>query len=118
MLVERQVRTLDSAEVRQGMSETNTQMRELVQESQRARQQAEENTRRLNADEAVRFRMHVANWLSAPDAISDQDHGRAVCKDHPESGHWLLQNARYRTWADPRTDTTPLLWVNGIPGSG
>ncbi|KAH7163352.1 hypothetical protein B0J13DRAFT_634582 [Dactylonectria estremocensis] len=34
------------------------------------------------------------------------------------SGQWLLEDRGFKNWFDPVYCTTPLLWLNGIPGAG
>ncbi|PIA93282.1 hypothetical protein CB0940_04886 [Cercospora beticola] len=117
-LLQDQARAQELNESRCHITQANTYLAQLLAQASQTRLEAQEAIRKLGADEVVRRRGHVVNWLSAPDAGSDQDHGHAVRKCCPESGKWILDDPRYRRWNDSQAEETPLLWVNAIPGAG
>ncbi|PVI01812.1 hypothetical protein DM02DRAFT_590626 [Periconia macrospinosa] len=36
----------------------------------------------------------------------------------PSAGMWLMKHDRFRDWADTTKQSNPILWLQGIPGSG
>jgi hypothetical protein len=60
----------------------------------------------------------VMTWLSAHDAISDQESAAKIRREHPLTGLWLLQERQVKTWLDPQTSLVLMLWMNGKPGAG
>lgn len=118
LLVQDRANAMELDEYRQQRLQTNTQLSQLQEQTSRARLRAEEAFEQLSVDEVIRRRGHVVNWLSAPDALSDQDHGRAARENCPLSGTWLLKDSRYCRWNDPQSGEAPLLWINAIPGAG
>lgn len=61
----------------------------------------------------------VYQWLKSPHTDVDQYNFTKVRMDYPDSGRWLLDNQSFKEWFDPSfPKIPPLLWINGIPGSG
>lgn len=61
----------------------------------------------------------VSQWLKSPHTDLDQYNFTKVRADYPDSGTWLLDNQSFKEWFDPSfPKIPPLLWINGIPGSG
>ncbi|KAK4163147.1 hypothetical protein QBC43DRAFT_379444 [Cladorrhinum sp. PSN259] len=55
--------------------------------------------------------------LDAPDYQGD--HQTALAQRHDDtSGSWLLQDPKFRQWADGKVRDDAVLYVNGMPGSG
>jgi hypothetical protein len=60
----------------------------------------------------------VVNWLSAADAILDQEASAAMRSEYPAAGRWVFEDPKMKAWADPVNSVVPILWMNGIPGAG
>jgi hypothetical protein len=60
----------------------------------------------------------VVNWLSATDAILDQEASKAMRSEDPSAGRWVFEESRMKAWMDPANSVVPLLWMNGKPGAG
>lgn len=71
-------------------------------------------------EEAERKNRHLAvvNWLSATDAILDQEASTAMRSEDPTAGRWVFEEPKMKAWVDPAKSAVPLLWMNGIPGAG
>ncbi|KAF2141617.1 uncharacterized protein K452DRAFT_271241 [Aplosporella prunicola CBS 121167] len=65
-----------------------------------------------------RQRSAIQHWLSAASSEVIQEKGCEVRAACPSSGHWFLADSRVLKWFNPNFCTTPLLWLNGIPGAG
>ncbi|KAI9779019.1 MAG: hypothetical protein M1816_003779 [Peltula sp. TS41687] len=94
------------------------QFEQLYQELQIQRTAAEAEICRNKAGEEGQRRLSVWSWLSAARSESDQEKGVDTRKDYPDSGRWLLRSNLMQAWLNPEFCSTPLLWVNGIPGAG
>ncbi|KAI9148085.1 DNA repair protein RAD5B [Paramyrothecium foliicola] len=73
---------------------------------------------REKAAQDAHRRTAVLQWLSPFD--NNREHERlqkirSVCKD---PGQWLLNDRRFQAWFDTQNQSTPLLWLSGIPGAG
>jgi hypothetical protein len=88
------------------------------EEFQRARVTAEAEFRNLQDAEQRHRRITVRDWLSAANTDIDQEKGANVRSDYPNTGRWLLANHHMQAWLNPEFCSTPLLWLNGIPGAG
>lgn len=91
---------------------------ELFQALERARATAEAEYQRRTEDEERHRQIIVRNWLSAASTDADQEKGLNARKDCPNSGRWLLENQYMQAWFNVEFCTTPMLWLNGIPGAG
>lgn len=71
-------------------------------------------------EEAERKNRHLAvvNWLSATDAVLDQEASTAMRSEDLTAGQWFFEEPMMKAWIDPAKSTLPLLWMNGIPGAG
>jgi hypothetical protein len=59
-------------------------------------------------------RSKILQWIST---IPYSLHHQTVRKDRlPDSGDWMLRNARFKEWMQSSSSAT--LWLHGIPGSG
>jgi hypothetical protein len=115
--VDVQTNASELEQAQQGRADNTANFAELMQQSREARVRTEEVSESLHREEAQRQRQYVLKWLSATDAISDQDHHRG-CRNSTDSGLWLLENKRFRAWHDLESISAPLLWITGIPGAG
>ena len=116
-LVDVQTNALQLEKTQQGRAENAANFSKLLQQSKEVRLRTEEGFDNLRREETQRQKQYVLKWLSAVDAMSDQDHHRD-CRNISDSGQWLLQNKRFQAWRDPDSLSSPLLWVTGIPGAG
>jgi hypothetical protein len=89
-----------------------------LESSQQARMENDAKFGKLGADEALRRRTHILNWLSATIAQVDQDHAGSSRQRSPESGQWLLNDATFQDWLTPTAVSPAAVWMTGIPGSG
>jgi hypothetical protein len=88
------------------------------EESQKARKLAESQFRELQ-DVFVRRRWpEVQGWLSAYNSKIQHQLCTKAKEECPGSGQWLLTDVRFQKWSDLVYCSTPLLWLNGIPGAG
>ena len=70
-------------------------------------------------EEFVRRRWpDVQRWLSAYNSKIQHRLCAKAKADCPGSGQWLLNDIRFKSWFDAIYCSTPLLWLNGIPGAG
>lgn len=88
------------------------------EESLKARETAEVLLKESREAEKKRQTDVVRAWLASPNVEIDQQTHQAVRKQSPDSGSWLLTAPKFRSWFDPDFCSTPLLWINGIPGAG
>ena len=72
----------------------------------------------LEEAERKKRQVVVVNWLSATDAILDQEASKAMRNEYPMAGRWVFEDPKMKTWVDPGKSVAPLLWMNGIPGAG
>ncbi|KAH6702884.1 hypothetical protein BKA61DRAFT_619706 [Leptodontidium sp. MPI-SDFR-AT-0119] len=63
-------------------------------------------------------RLDVVTWLCAVDPILDHEAAVNTRVMYPSSGKWLLQDNKMKSWLDHKNASSPLLWMNGIPGAG
>jgi hypothetical protein len=88
------------------------------EESQKARKLAESQFRELQ-DVFVRRRWsEVQGWLSAYNSKIQHQLCTKAKEECPGSGQWRLTDVRFQKWSDLVYCSTPLLWLNGIPGAG
>jgi hypothetical protein len=88
------------------------------EEVRKIRQQEEEETERTRQTDKRRRHQEVMQWLSPfiPDDLQESYRAiRAIC---PDAGRWFLETPKVQDWLSPRYCSTPLLWLNGIPGAG
>jgi hypothetical protein len=88
------------------------------EEVRKIRQQEEEETERTRQTDKRRRHQEVMQWLSPfiPDDLQESYRAiRAIC---PDAGRWILETPKVQDWLSPRYCSTPLLWLNGIPGAG
>lgn len=117
-LVEKETSALELERDRQTRVEQTAHFNELLEQGKQARLQAEDNFRKLDVEERLRRKTHLLNWLSAPDTAVDQEHGRTLREQYPNSGQWLLDDPTFQAWLEPAAVTNTSLWITGIPGAG
>ncbi|KAI1175182.1 putative zinc finger protein [Nemania sp. FL0916] len=90
-----------------------------VQDTQRDIQQSRQTEDdRIDEQDLQRLR-EVSNWLNAATVCNDHNRNVSARENKPSSGRWLLDNAIFANWFDPKFPAIPpLLWINGIPGAG
>jgi hypothetical protein len=86
--------------------------------SQAAREVAENNFRQIEEAERKRQRIAVKEWLSPASSHLDQENATATRMEYPNTGQWLFNYEKMKSWCDPHASNIPLLWLNGIPGAG
>ncbi|KAK6829654.1 hypothetical protein PG987_010238 [Apiospora arundinis] len=70
-------------------------------------------------EQILRRTRHVLDWLRPTNVSVDQAALVEARADYPGTGQWLLENALFKEWFDPKFPTIPpLLWINGKPGAG
>ncbi|KAL3477934.1 hypothetical protein BJX99DRAFT_225121 [Aspergillus californicus] len=62
----------------------------------------------------------VRDWIAA--AETETEHSN-ICRDrkrYPNSGDWIVDNPKVKYWTSPDPDQSysPILWINGRPGTG
>ncbi|KAF7554205.1 hypothetical protein G7Z17_g3062 [Cylindrodendrum hubeiense] len=88
----------------------------VFEETQALRKLAETNFQHIQ-NEYLRHRLReVLRWLNPYN--SESQHETCVKAKFPKSGEWLVRDIGFKNWVDPLYCTTPLLWLNGIPGAG
>ncbi|KAI1358262.1 hypothetical protein F5Y08DRAFT_333252 [Xylaria arbuscula] len=65
-----------------------------------------------------RRRESVLRWLSAASIEAVHEGHVHARSENPDAGLWLLNDPHFQKWFDPIFCSTPLLWLNGIPGAG
>lgn len=88
------------------------------EEIQRMRVTAEAEFQALREAEDLRRRSAVQDWLSAANTELDQEIKATVRADYPGVCRWILDNKNVQAWRGSSSRSSPLLWVNGIPGAG
>ena len=88
------------------------------EEIQRMRVTAEVEFQALREAEDLRRRSAVQDWLSAANTELDQEIKASVRADYPGVCRWILDYKNVQAWRDSAPRSSPLLWVNGIPGAG
>jgi len=90
-----------------------------IENFQESRKIEDERFETAMRNEDLRRVQVVCNWLRSASVDSDQYHFTKVRADYPGTGRWLLDNPSFKEWFDPHFPIIPpLLWLNGIPGSG
>jgi len=74
--------------------------------------------RALKDAEECRRLLAVNQWLCAADVEDDQAYGIKIRSEVAGSGNWLLGIEKFKSWFDEQYCSTPLLWLNGMPGAG
>jgi hypothetical protein len=76
--------------------------------------------RQYEKDEQQRMMMiseAVHNWLSAAENEQEEHLERLANKRQPVTCNWILDQNVIRSWLEA-SETEPLIWLTGIPGSG
>ncbi|KAJ5090487.1 hypothetical protein N7532_009171 [Penicillium argentinense] len=90
-----------------------------IQEFEQARQIADSNHRAQLQLEEKRQMKKVFDWLRAPNTDFEHYKLKKTREIYPNTGRWLLEHPSFKEWLDPDyAKIPPLLWLNGIPGSG
>ncbi|KAI6553144.1 hypothetical protein MCOR04_010777 [Pyricularia oryzae] len=82
------------------------------------RANAEKYFKELKDGENRRRREVVFRWLSSADVEAVHEQRVDARAWSSQSCSWLLQAQLFQHWFDPMYCQTPLLWLNGKPGSG
>jgi hypothetical protein len=70
-------------------------------------------------NEDLRRLQAVYTWLKPTPMEKVQFSHTKIRSDYPVTGHWLLDNAKFKEWFDRKFPAIPpLLWLNGNPGTG
>lgn len=89
------------------------------EEIQKLRLQAESEFRSIREAEDRRRRSEVLEWLSPANVEEDQERRSLPRGRYPNVCSWILKEKSVHTWINPsKNHGKPLLWINGIPGSG
>jgi adenylate kinase family enzyme len=103
------------------------QHRELVErqadliafrEAKQAQDAAQRHYEKHEAQEQLRRRLFMQDWLDAPNMAGQQEKGQLTREARPRSGQWLLSRDKVKSWLDPAMSAAACLWINGIPGAG
>jgi len=108
---------LDSLQRHKSLIETQASLLEFHQ-SQMSRASMENNFSRIQEDERKRRHVAVTAWLSPANSRLDQNNAASERKEYPETGRWLLDYHKVKSWLDQNSYSIPLLWISGIPGAG
>ncbi|KAI0595286.1 hypothetical protein F4775DRAFT_569708 [Biscogniauxia sp. FL1348] len=87
-------------------------------EANRFRDDIRTKFQELQEDFTRRRWPEVHRWLAAYNSKLEQRNCNKAKEDCPGTGQWLLDDHRFKDWYDPIYCSTPLLWLNGIPGAG
>ena len=88
------------------------------QEAKRAQDDAQKHYEDHEAQERLRRRLFMRDWLDAPNMAGQQEKGQLTREAHPRSGKWLLSRDKVKAWLDPAMSAAACLWIHGIPGAG
>jgi hypothetical protein len=108
---------LESLEHHKKLVESEATLYE-IRAAQTRRATAETQFEELTNQEDKRRRIAVAAWLDGAKSHLDQLETKATREAYPQSGRWLLDRPKMKTWLDFRSRHKPLLWLRGIPGAG
>ncbi|EDN94473.1 hypothetical protein SS1G_10346 [Sclerotinia sclerotiorum 1980 UF-70] len=89
-----------------------------IQKYQREHLSHKKQFEAIEKEDNKRQRLALLDWLAATDPILDHETAVAMRADYSSSGNWILKECKTKGWLDPQQSTTPLLWINGIPGAG
>ncbi|KAF1974533.1 C2H2 domain-containing protein, partial [Bimuria novae-zelandiae CBS 107.79] len=86
---------------RENMAEMKAKLDEMI---------AEERAKKLSA---------VKEWL-AVGSIQEEDHAKftEIRLSYQDTGKWIMKNDNIKDWIDADVPTTPIVWLNGMPGAG
>jgi hypothetical protein len=82
----------------------------------RVKMEAEFEDRKEN--EQLNRRVAVFDWLGAAPIEEDQEMKADSRKGYPGVCSWILKDRKFNSWMDQDSQTSPFLWVTGIPGAG
>jgi hypothetical protein len=116
--LEKETNTSELERNRLERSEQSARVRGLLEQARQTRSENEAKFRKLNDDEVLRRRLHLVDWLSAADALADQEHRCSLRASNSQSGQWLKEDHTFRLWLEPASDSENTLWITGIPGAG
>jgi adenylate kinase family enzyme len=88
------------------------------QEAKQARDDAQQHYEEHEAQEQLRRRLFMQDWLDAPNMAGQQEKGQLTREAQPRSGQWLLSRDKVKAWLDPAMSVAACLWIHGIPGAG
>ncbi|OCK83584.1 hypothetical protein K432DRAFT_390262 [Lepidopterella palustris CBS 459.81] len=87
------------------------------EEIQRIRVSAEADFRRLWEAEDLKQRSAVQDWLLPANVEEDQEMKASVPAEYPGVCNWILDHRKFQAWYDKSSQSNPLLWITGIPGT-
>lgn len=108
---------IDNLRSHRDMVKTQASLIEFQKASQ-ARIDAQRRHEEEQAQEQLRRKLYMRDWLDAPSMAEQQGKGRSARKNRPESGRWLLLRDKVKSWLEPTFNVAACLWIHGIPGAG
>ncbi|ETS78813.1 hypothetical protein PFICI_08666 [Pestalotiopsis fici W106-1] len=82
------------------------------------RRHAEAESQERQRQTCSNRRESVLRWLASANCEAIYESLVSARSSNPKSGDWLLKDHRFQKWFDPLYCSTPLLWLNGLPGAG
>jgi len=102
----------------QQMADRN-QMFNLISHYQNDRENAIEDQRRQEQNDARKSYLEVLQWFSAADTTaSDQQGFTREREEYSGTGRWILEDEKVRNWREADAPRSSVLWVTGKPGAG
>jgi hypothetical protein len=89
-----------------------------IQESRAFRTQCQSTFASIQKTERQNQNLTVISWLSSADVNFDQEYAAGARCEHPKTCRWILEKPEIKAWYDLDDSMVPLVWLNGIPGSG
>jgi hypothetical protein len=91
---------------------------ERLQEARDARLQSQTKFAAIELGQNHTKMLDVIQWLSATDSDTDQEVFTSTRHDIPDTGRWILNETKVKSWLDPNQSSVPIIWLNGKPGAG
>jgi hypothetical protein len=91
---------------------------EQLQEARGAHLQSQTKFAAFELGQNHKKMLDVVQWLSAADSDADQEAFASTRHDIPDTGRWVLNETKVKSWLDPNQSSVPIIWLNGKPGAG
>lgn len=91
---------------------------EEYEQSQAARLTVQVDSEEIVKAEKHRRFMAMTEKIHAATVLTDHEYMLEILEGYPQTGRWILGCAVMKEWMNPASTNAPILWLNGIPGSG
>ncbi|KIX07723.1 uncharacterized protein Z518_02377 [Rhinocladiella mackenziei CBS 650.93] len=77
--------------------------------------------KRIDEQESAELQKKYADaiaWLAASSPTYEHERALEKRERYPDSGKWIFEKPQMVDWKDGNTPSSPLFWLNGMPGAG